>query len=117
MDTNSLYALMDAAIALGGLYVICLTVRMMKTGVLKQNGLTSKNIDIKKCKDTAGYIKFIGPKQLAFGVLALGCGIIGLVHDYTGAVGAYVYLVFILLMVVYIVYYSVQSKKAMKLFW
>lgn len=117
MDTNSIYSLMDAAILIGGLYVIYLTVKMMKTGELKQNGLMSKDVDIKKCKDPDGYIKFIGPKQMLFGALAIFCGVVGLIHDYTGAIGAYMYLVFILLMVVYVVYYAAQSKKAMKMFW
>lgn len=117
MNSNSFYILIDGLIAAGGLYIIYLSSTMMKTGVLKQNGLMSKNVDVKKCKDVAGYIKFIGMKQLAFGILALVMGLIGLVHDYTGIVGTYVYLACIFIVVAYIIYYSVQTKKANQLFW
>jgi threonine/homoserine/homoserine lactone efflux protein len=104
-------------IAAGGLYIIYLTYMMMKSGQLKENALLPKGTDIGKCKDAAGYIRYMGPKQIVFGVMALACGVIGVVHDYTGAVNAYVYLACIAIMVIYLIYYSIQSKKAMKLFW
>lgn len=117
MDTNSIYSIVDLIIGAGGLYVIYLTVTMMKTGKLKQNGLLPKDLDIEKCKDTAGYINFMGPRQMGFGILALFCGIIGLIHDFTGMIGGIVYLICIILMVIYIIFYSLQAKKAVQMFW
>jgi threonine/homoserine/homoserine lactone efflux protein len=117
METNSIYTIIDVIIAFGGLYIIYLTYGMMKTGQLKENALLPKGTDIRKCKDAAGYIKYMAPKQIVFGVMALACGAIGIVHDYLGAINSYVYLACILVMVLYLVYYSIQSKKAMKQYW
>ncbi len=117
MTSDSFYSLIDLAITAGGVYVIFATLMMMKTGVLKQNGLMPGNTDIKKCKDTAGYIKFIGPKQLGFGILLVLCGGVGLIQDYTDLLGGSVYLISMLLVLAYIFFLSVQAKKALRMFW
>ena len=117
MNTGSLYALIDAMIAGCGVYVIYLYITMVKTGVIKESMLMPKNLDGKKCKDKEGFIRFIGVKQLIFGIIAIISGIIGLIQDFTGSVGIPVYMTMVVVFLAYIIWYCVQIKKAEKMFW
>ena len=117
MDTNSMFGFMDLIVAGGGIYVIYQYIMMVKTRKLQNSALLPKEIDPKKCKDTEGYINYIGPKMLAFGIVATICGAIGLIQDFTGNPGTWVYMLGIVVFVVVAVWYSVAIKKAMKEFW
>lgn len=117
MNTNSIYALMDAVIVGCGVYVLYLYVTMIKTGKLKQSMLMPQNVDVKKCKDVAGFIKFTGTKQLIFGIVALVCGGIGLIQDFTQLVGAVPYMIVILIFFIYALWFGLQIKKAAKMYW
>ncbi|MCI6866454.1 MAG: hypothetical protein MR871_00610 [Lachnospiraceae bacterium] len=117
MNTDSIYALMDAVIVGSGVYVIYLYLVMAKSGKLKQNILTPQNVDIKKCKDVAGYIHYVGRKQLVFGIVAILCGGIGLLQDYTKKIGAIPYMIAITIFFVYALWFGFQIKKAVKMFW
>lgn len=117
MNTNSMFGLMDLIIVGGGIYVIYQYIVMVTSRRLTNSMLLPKEIDPKKCKDTEGYINYIGIKQLAFGIAATVCGGIGLLQSYTDKIGASAYFVGMILFVCVAVWYSVSIKKAMKEFW
>ena len=117
MNTDSIYALMDAVILGSGVYIIYLYLVMVKSGKLRKSMLLPQNLDVSKCRDVAGFIRFTGTKQLIFGVIALLCGIIGLVQDFTQKIGAVPYIIVIMLFFVYALWFGLQIKKAGKLFW
>lgn len=117
MNTNSIYALIDVMIVGCGIYIIYLYAMMVKTREIKESILMPKGLEGKKCKDPDGYIRFIGVKQLLFGIIAVISGGIGLAQDLTSAVGLPVYMVMVVVFLGYIVWYCVQIKKAEKLFW
>lgn len=117
MDANSLYGLMDAIFVACGIYVIYLYLNMKKSGAITQNPLLPKDLDVKKCKDVAGYIQFIGPRQLAFGIIALAGGAIGLVEDFTGTIGTGPYMVAIAISFAAVIWYGMMIRKAVKMFW
>ena len=114
MDTNSMFGLMDLIVAGGGIYVIYQYIMMVKTRKVQNSALLPKEIDPKKCKDTEGYINYIGPKMLAFGIVATICGAVGLIQDYTGKIGPWVYMlgivVFVLMNVIFLLKISVLTK-------
>ena len=70
MGSNSLFVIVDGMVMLCGIYVVYLYIVMVTTGKLTQNVLMPKDINIKKCKDVRGFIKYMGWKQLLFGVIA-----------------------------------------------
>lgn len=117
MDTTSMFDLMDLIIVGGGLYVIYLYIVMVRSRKLENNMLLPKEIDAKKCKDVEGYINYIGPKMLAFGIVATLCGLMGIAQDYTQKIGYPVYLAGMAVFVVVAVWYSVAIKKGIKEFW
>ncbi|MDO4321628.1 MAG: hypothetical protein Q4C61_03795 [Lachnospiraceae bacterium] len=117
MNTDSIYALMDAVIVGSGVYILYLYAVMVKTGKLKSSMLIPQNIDIKKCKDVAGYIKYTGTKQLIFGIVAILCGGIGLIQDFTQTIGVIPYMIAIGIFFVYALWFGLQVKKAAEMFW
>lgn len=108
---------MDAVIIASGVYILYLYVLMVKTGKIKSSMLIPQNIDVKKCKDVAGYIKYTGTKQLIFGIVAVVCGGIGLIQDFTQKIGAIPYLIVIVIFFVYALWFGLQVKKATQMFW
>lgn len=117
MNTDSIYALMDAVIVGSGVYIIYLYINMITTGKLRQSMLIPQNLDVKKCKDVPGYIAYTGIKQLVFGIVAIACGAVGLVQDFTQLIGVVPYLITIVLFFAYAIWFGFQIKKAAKMFW
>lgn len=117
MNTNSIYALMDVVIVACGVYVLYLYVIMVRTGELKSSMLIPQSIDVKKCKDVAGFIKYTGTKQLIFGVVSILCGGIGLIQDFTQKIGTIPYMIAILVFFIYAMWFGLQVKKAAQMFW
>lgn len=117
MEISTFNALLDLMVTGAGVYVIYLYIDMVKSRRLKQNMLLPKDLNLKKCSDVEGYINFMGTKQLIFGLVALLCGVIGLIEDYTHTLGMAVYLAAIGVFLITVVWYTVSMKKALKLFW
>lgn len=118
MDTSSLFSLVDMVVVACGVYVIYLCLEMKTTGKIKQNMLMPKGLDVMRCKDVQGYIQAIAMKQLVLGVLAFGCGILGLLQDFgVGFVNSAIYLSFLLVFAVYVVWYTIYMKKVIRKFW
>ena len=54
---------------------------------------------------------------LVFGIVAILCGGIGLLQDYTKKIGAVPYMIAITIFFVYALWFGFQIKKAVKMFW
>lgn len=114
---NSMFSFIDILVAGCGLYVIYLYIEMKKTRKIRESMLLPKGLDVKKCKDVDAYIQQIGPKQLVLGIIALVCGVAGLLQDFTGILNYYVYLAVLLVFFIYAVWYTVYMKKVIKKLW
>lgn len=117
MDMTMFNALLDLMVAGAGAYVVYQYIDMVRTRKLKPNMLLPKDLNLKKCSDVEGYIKFIGMKQLVFGLVAFLCGVIGLIEDYTHKLGIVPYMAAIVVFLASVVWYTVNMKKALKMFW
>ena len=117
MNTTSMFGIMDLIVIGGGIYVLYQYVIMVTSRHLKPNVLFPKELNLKKCKDVEGFIHYVGLKQLIFGIVALVCGIIGLIQDYTQSFGAAWYMGAIVVFLVVAVWYSMAIKTAIKLYW
>lgn len=78
MGTNSIFSLMDVLVAACGIYVIYLYVEMIRTGKIRESMLLPKGLNVRKCKNPSEFIRYVGIKQLIFGISALLCGVVGL---------------------------------------
>lgn len=115
--TGGFYALIDLMITIAGAYVVVQYVIMIKTRKLIPSMLLPKDIDVKKCNDTEGYIKFIGLRQLLFGLSAFACGVLGIIQDYTGIINGIASMAGTVIFLIFTVWYAYGMKKAMAQFW
>jgi hypothetical protein len=90
---------------------------MLRGGSLADNPLIAKDLRTRKCRDAAGYVGYVGIRQLIFGLAALLCGIIGLIYDFTGLLGGIVYYICFAFCLIVFLWYCIVIRKATKKFW
>ena len=117
MGSNSIYMLMDLPIAGCGVYVVYNYIAMYVSKSIKSSVLFPKDLNISKCKDVQGFIKYIGISQVAFGLAAILSGGLGLYQDYTGTASAGAYLLTVAIFLIFAAWYSIAMKKALKIYW
>lgn len=69
-------AILDYVEIFAGLYIIYTAIKMKTTGSVVHNALMSKNLDINKAPDPAGYIKCTVPLNFVFGGIFIICGVV-----------------------------------------
>ncbi len=114
---NSIWSLMDIIFVGAGAYMLYAWILMKKTGEIKTSMLLSKEIDIRKCKDLEGYKSFIAPKMLVFGFTSLVYGGYGLVNSYVFPMPMQVYWIVMALFFAVLIWFAVQSRKGVEMFW
>ncbi len=114
---DNIWSMMDIIFAGAGAYMLYAWILMKKTGEIKTSLLLSKEVDIRKCKDLEGYKNFMAPKMLVFGITALVYGGYGLVNSYVFSMPMPVYWAVMAGFFAVLVWFSVQSRKSVELFW
>lgn len=114
---DNIWSMMDIIFAGAGVYMLYAWILMKKTGEIKTSLLLSKEVDIRKCKDLEGYKNFMAPKMLVFGITALVYGGYGLVNSYVFSMPMPVYWAVMAGFFAVLVWFSVQSRKSVELFW
>ncbi len=114
---DNIWSMMDIIFAGAGAYMLYAWILMKKTGEIKTSLLLSKEVDIRKCKDLEGYKDFMAPKMLVFGITALVYGGYGLVNSYVFSMPMPVYWAVMAGFFAVLVWFSVQSRKSVELFW
>ena len=117
MVSNSIYMLMDLLIAGCGVYVICNYLSMYRSKSVKSSVLFPKGFQADQCKDVSGFLKYIGIRQIAFGLASLASGSFSLYQDYTGTASVGAYLITLAVFLIFAAWYSIAMKKAMQRFW
>ena len=74
----------DAVILLFGIYMVISSLQMKKSGRI--NAMVIAEEEMKKCKDTAGFIAFIYWREAVFGGIVALVGLIGILRK-TDAAG------------------------------
>lgn len=114
---DNIWSMMDIIFAGSGAYMLYAWILMKKTGEIKTSLLLSKEVDIRKCKDLEGYKNFMAPKMLVFGITALVYGGYGLVNSYVFSMPMPVYWAVMAGFFAVLVWFSVQSRKSVEMFW
>lgn len=90
----------DIVIALFGVYMIVTSLKMKRTGQI--NEILLAKDELKKCKDTDGFIAFIYWREAVFGVCVLLVGILGILDKTVLSLGKINYVELIVLLVGYV---------------
>ena len=114
---DNIWSMMDIIFAGAGAYMLYAWILMKKTGEIKTSLLLSKEVDIRKCKDLEGYKNFMAPKMLVFGITALVYGGYGLVNSYVFSMPMPVYWAVMAGFFAVLVWFSVQSRQSVEMFW
>lgn len=113
---GSIYMMVDLLFAGCGVYVLYAWYLMKTKGVVKENILMSREVSMKRCKDKDGYMKYIAPRILVFGIALTIVGLIGFADDYYKFLGI-ASLIMQGVGLAVIIYFAVVSKKSIKMFW
>ncbi|MBO7709926.1 MAG: hypothetical protein J6S83_05625 [Lachnospiraceae bacterium] len=116
MDTTSMMGLMDLIVVGAGVYVIYGWYMLVFKNEIKQGLVISKAQDPKKCKDLEGFKSYIGPRLLIFGLAAVLSGGVGLFQSYVAPLPGIVYWIFYMIFVAVIVWFTVCTRKAGRIF-
>lgn len=114
---DSIWSLMDIIFVGAGLYMFYTLYLMKKTGEIKTSMLLNKEVDIRKCKDLEGYKKFMEPKMLIFGIASVIYGGYGLINSYVMPLPVVSYWIIMALFLAVLVWFALQSKKSVEMFW
>lgn len=113
---NSMFVLMDVLVAGCGIYILYAYILLTKKGEVKETLLLPADIKMSQCKDKEGYMAYIAPRLLAFGICALLCGGIGVVNDYTKFIGR-AYIAITAVFLVLLIWFALSLKKSITMFW
>lgn len=113
---NSMYLLLDILVLGAGAYILYAYFLMTKKGEIKENILMPKEVTMSQCKDKEGYVKYVAPKLLMFGIGAVICGVLGFINDYGQALGNW-YMGVTVLFLVLLIWFAIGTRKAIKMFW
>ena len=75
----------DAVILLFGIYLVISSLQIKKSGRI--NAMVIAEEEMKKCKDTAGFIAFIYWREAVFGGIVALVGLIGIINELTNFLG------------------------------
>ncbi len=105
------------SIACGG-YILITWFKLRIAGRLFPNSLLiPKDKAPKDCLDAPGYIAYIGPRMLIFGIPVLLFGVISLINEYVQFYGLWVAEGMTFATLGFIIWYAVCTRKAVKMFW
>ena len=77
--------LFDAVILIFGIYMVISSLQMKKSG--RNNAMVIAEEEMKKSKDTAGFIAFIYWREAVFGGIVALVGLIGIINELTNFLG------------------------------
>lgn len=111
---TSIMTTFDLIIVVMGIYMITEAYRMKKTGELSKTVVNEKEIN--HCKDKKGFIDFVFPKSITFGVILILFGILDFANTYMGTFGAILDIVILIVFVAGFIWFSKQLGIARKNF-
>lgn len=92
------------------IYIFYALYKLKSTGDITSSVLLPKDIDPKKCKDKAAYIKAVTPKMIALGISTLIYGLTDLCETYVMPVGKFFWVVLVIVFVILIWFATSVSK-------
>ncbi len=114
MDNTSIMSFLDIIVVLAGAYVLYSWYLLITKKEIKQGVLIPKDVEPKRCKDIDGFVKYMSPRTLVLGIMALISGGIGIYQDTVKLIHPIAYWSFFVAFLLVLVWFGYGSKKALK---
>ena len=111
---DGMFFLLDVIIVCYGVYAVYGALNIRKGGTIP-SALWSKEYPMTRCKDKEGFITFMYPRLVAFGVLVTICGIVSVINDRVKTLSALVTMVptiIIIPLLIVLIRWSRKKKRA-----
>lgn len=105
--------IIDAVTLILGIYIVFVSFRMKKSGKIESSFLADE--EMKKVKDTAGYIDFMYPKSLIFGGVIVAISIVAVISDFLKKIPYWSYIEMIIFVLI-IIWFSNMLRNAREKF-
>lgn len=113
---NDFTAILSIIILGSGIYCLYAAYMLKAKGVINKTILLGKDVDVKKCKDKDGYIKYVFPKVLLLGIVALIYAAVDLINGYVVKIAIPWMIMMVVFLGVLIWFGAVTSKASRRYF-
>lgn len=114
---DSIWSVLDVVFVGAGLYTLYAWIMMKTRGEIKKSILMNEDVNLKKCKDLEGYKKYIGPRMLVFGIVAILYGASGLVNTYVTPIPSLIYGIIMAVFLAILCWFAVGTRNGIQKFW
>ena len=114
MTNADMMVIFDVIITIMGTYIIFSTIKMKKDGMVPNLFVPVE--EMTKCKDQPGFIAFLFPRAIIFGLVSAIFGIEGVCNDMFLNLGQIVNVIMIVVFIVAWVWFSMQLRKGKEKF-
>ena len=114
MDNTSLMSFLDIIVVLAGVYVLYSWYLLVTKKEIRQGVMIPKDVDPRRCKDIDGFVKYMSPRTLVLGIMALISGGIGIYQDNIRLLNPIIYWTFFVAFLGVLIWFGYGTKKALK---
>lgn len=114
MTSADMMVVFDFIILILGIYIWILSFKMKKTGVVASLFVAAE--EAARCRDTAGFIAYLFPRGLLFGLVSIVFGAEGICNDLIVDLGQVVNIILLLIFIAAWVWFSMQLRKGKEKF-
>ena len=115
MGFDGIFNLIDIIVLGYGVYALYSAYVLKNEGKIIRTFLVFKETRVEDCKDLQGYANFMSPKLWTLGGCMVAYGVVSVLNTYVVDIESLFWLVFVGFLVV-LVWYAVQVKKAMQIY-
>ena len=115
MQFDGFFSILDWVVLAFGAYALYAAWVLKREGRIIETFLVFKDTDVKKCKDIQGYARYMSPKLWTVGLVMIAYAGISLINTYVITVSS-LFWVMMAVFLVSLVWYGMEAKKAMKMY-
>ncbi len=114
MTNADMMVIFDVIITIMGSYIIFSTIKMKKEQMVPNLFVPVE--EMSRCKDTSGFIAYLFPRGIIFGLVSVAFGIEGVCNDMFLNLGQIVNVIMIVIFIAAWVWFSMQLRKGKEKF-
>lgn len=110
------FSIIDIAVTGVGIYIFYAWYLLKYKGQIQEKLLLSAEYPYQRCKDKEGYRKYMEPRILICAVCIILIGVLSVINDFVNYLGKF-YLILVAVILIVLIWFSMEIKKCYKKFW